>query len=633
MALTLGLKLRISNLTALIAAVLTTGLQAWHKFTATTWTGANRLPDSSPGGTNTAALYTGRGLSFDGVNDVVTIGATGVTVKTVVFYAYPDTTTQAFMQLQSSGAVRIEIATGTLSATGFTSPTLYVNGAASSTVAATTWQQIAVTSATGVSASNVLLGQSNTTYLSGDLSNVKFFSTELSAAQIAELYANPEQALPTGSVAADLVGWWRLLEISSQSFAFDAKLTKSGLISGASPVTAQPSPLPQFSLANQTHQMWFDHSNDYIDLGTRSASSQLSFYFKVFVNSTTGSANGFFTWGKTRCISTFTNLITFDSDYDITPVAFNSGFTFAAGVVQHYIITQSGTSLKLYQNGTHRQTVVSNVIDTASSAAYLGRGLGSYLGGTLYEFAYWNVELTAGECLDVYNGTPQSAQSSALKAWHINNGTDNAAWVDLSGNSVNGTVNGSPNSILVPNGTTANTTPTGYNVRNLNNGNFIGNSTGYATITDAATLDITTNITLEAWVKPFAVSSAQTIIGKNSAYALGITAAGKPVFTKWTSAASTATATTTTTVTAYVWTHLAATYDGTNVKIYINGTLNTTTAVSGAIDATATDVLLGALTSSTELFNGYIDSAKVYSAALTASQVLTNYTVEATEYA
>ena len=165
-----------------------------------------------------------------------------------------------------------------------------------------------------------------------------------------------------------------------------------------------------------------------------------------------------------------------------------------------------------------------------------------------------------------------------------------------------------------------------------NAGELILNGEGYASVADAATLDITTAITLEAWVKPFSVTSAQTIIGKNSAYALGINASGKPVFSKWTSTTKTATATTTTALTANTWCHLAATYDGVNVKIYINGSLDTTTAVSGAIDSTATAVLLGALTTSTELFNGYIDSAKVDSEDKSAADVLNNYNAELSSY-
>lgn len=631
----------MSNLTALIAAVLTTGLQAWHKFTATTWSGSNRLPDSSPVGTNTAALYTGRGLSFEGVNDVVTVGATGVTVKTVVFYAYPDTTTQAFMQLQSTGAVRIEISGGTLSATGFTSPTLYVNGAASSTVAATTWQQIAVTSATGVSASNVLFGQSNTTYLSGDLSNVKFFSTQLTAQQIAELYANPEQALPTGSVAAELVGWWPMMAGTNNSNSMDGTTNrKHGTISGATDMTKLPSPVPQIAITSFNKMMAFDGTDDRVTLSNSIFNPDNAHTVAMHIFLISNDFGGIFSGGSTDFGIRLSSGRLRVSKIGVSD-AINGNTQLADGGLKYVTLTRTGNDWEIKINNVSDATATTALTFTATNKN-IGEANTAYFKGHIKSVAVWNKKLTDAEITALYNGgdvinaatnSGDYVSAANLVGYWINTGTFNSDWIDRSTAGNNGTVAGSPGLAVIPAGLTSGKDILGNSFSFTNTGQLITNGQGYALITDAASLDITTNITLEAWVKPFTVTSAQTIIGKNTAYALGVTAAGKPVFSKWTSTTKTATATTTTTVTANVWTHLAATYDGTNVKIYINGTLNTTTAVSGAIDATATDVLLGALTSSTELFNGYIDSAKVYSAALTATQVLTNYSVESTEYA
>lgn len=648
----LGLKLRLSNITSLIASVYTTGLQMWHKFTATTWTGSNRLPDSSPIGTNTAALYTGRGLSFDGVNDVVTIGDTGVTVKTVVFYAYPDSTTTAFMQLQSTGAVRIEISSGTLSATGFTTPTLYVNGAASSTVAATTWQQIAVTSATGVSASNVLLGQSNTTYYGGDLSNVKMFSVQLSAGQIAELYANPEQALPTGVSASELVGWWQLA--SSIDYSIDATSgRKHGVISGATNIFQITSPLKQISLESLNKMMWFDGVNDNISFsGVTGINGTSNVTVLCFLRKLSTGGDYVFSFPNTTAGINGLDLY----------IAFNS-VTFHAKTVSTLLTaTKSGTI------NTFQSIMVAGTYDGANAIAYLNNSSGTPVSGTgnlnlnasnqmfigdfsnggwsdafngiVEVFAIYNKALSSAELLEIYNGgngfdlrtnSGNYVSAANLKGYYLNKGINNVDWVDLSSSGNNGTVNGSPILGIFTKGVN-NEDIIGNSIYNNNSNNFIGNGSEYALIPDAATLDITTNITLEAWIKPFTVSSNQTVIGKNNAYALNVTSGAKLQFSRWSSTVN-GTVSSSTSLVINTWYHVAATYDGTTTVIYINGAQDTSSgAITGSIDATATDVLMGALTSSTNLFSGYLDSVKVYNQVLTAAQILGNYNAEKSSY-
>lgn len=649
MALALGLRMKIGNFTALVAGVVTTSLQAWHKFTASAWSGSNRLPDSSPVGTNTAALYTGRGLSFDGVNDVVTVGATGATVRTVIFYAYPDTSTQAFMQLQSTGAVRIEIASGTLSATGFTTPTLYVNGVASSTVAATTWQMIAVTSATGVSASNLLLGQSNTTYYSGDMSNVKMFSTELSAGQIAELYANPEQALPTGSVAADLVGWWAL----NDAISFDAKNNKSGVISGATDISLIDSAVYQPALIGQSTRMVFDGVNDYIDMGGTmiEASSNLSFMFWGIFDCTSNCGLATYSHtGGTHANAAFfidtSGRVQFSDNNDEQKSSAVSPFVKSGSVCCIIVTKNSSNNVAFYINGSAAGTssFTTWVAGSAVSSISIGRRTTTYCKGCLLSFSIWNSVLTSAEVTALYNSgaflsplanSGNYVSATTCVAHYLNTGNATTNWVNLANPGISNatSITGTPSNMYVVEGLTAGKDLHGFTLTNSNSGYFIGNSNAYASITDAATLDITSAITLEAWVKPFSVSAAQTIIGKNSAYALNITSSAKLQFQRW-SATVSGTVNSSASISANAWTHVAVTYDGTTTKLYINGAQDTSsTSISGAIDATATDVLLGALTSSTQLFNGYIDSAKVYAAANTASNVLNNYSAEQTDYA
>ncbi|OYT12785.1 MAG: hypothetical protein B6I19_08550, partial [Bacteroidetes bacterium 4572_114] len=96
-------------------------------------------------------------LDFDGVDDYVDIGTGPVSVKSVEFWAYPATITEYFIDL--NGTAYISSSAGTISATGFALPTIYVDGIASTTVVAGKWQHITVTTATGIDASDLDIGR------------------------------------------------------------------------------------------------------------------------------------------------------------------------------------------------------------------------------------------------------------------------------------------------------------------------------------------------------------------------------------------------------------------------------------------------------------------------------------------
>jgi len=70
------------------------------------------------------------------------------------------------------------------------------------------------------------------------------------------------------------------------------------------------------------------------------------------------------------------------------------------------------------------------------------------------------------------------------------------------------------------------------------------------------------------------------------------------------------------------WYNVGATYDGNNLKLYLNGNLVGTQAATGAIAADASLLTLGRNPiASTKYFNGKIDEVRVFNSALTASQL------------
>ena len=69
------------------------------------------------------------------------------------------------------------------------------------------------------------------------------------------------------------------------------------------------------------------------------------------------------------------------------------------------------------------------------------------------------------------------------------------------------------------------------------------------------------------------------------------------------------------------WSHIAATYDGSAVKVYINGTLASSNNVSGPITTSGLPLRIGGNSVWSEWFSGQIDDVRIYDRALDASEL------------
>jgi hypothetical protein len=143
-------------------------------------------------------------------------------------------------------------------------------------------------------------------------------------------------------------------------------------------------------------------------------------------------------------------------------------------------------------------------------------------------------------------------------------------------------------------------------------------------------------MTLEAWVRPTvtaakwsaAVVKEQTSDPANDiAYALyTANGAGNPpsvhgLFGSGSGADKSAVGTST--LTLNTWTHLAGTYDGTALRLYVNGALVATFAQTGSMTATTGALRIGG-DFSNEFFTGLIDEVRVYNRALSQTEIQTD---------
>ena len=158
-----------------------------------------------------------------------------------------------------------------------------------------------------------------------------------------------------------------------------------------------------------------------------------------------------------------------------------------------------------------------------------------------------------------------------------------------------------------------------------NSGLQFNGTSSLVTVPDSNSLDLTTGMTLEAWVKPDVVGNWETLLFKEQsagdAYALyGSTDTGAPEVQVFTGGASHATRAPTP-LPINAWTHLAATYDGSNLRLYVNGAQVASTAVTGPI-ATSSGVLhMGSNSVWNERYTGGMDEVRVYNRALSASEI------------
>jgi len=169
----------------------------------------------------------------------------------------------------------------------------------------------------------------------------------------------------------------------------------------------------------------------------------------------------------------------------------------------------------------------------------------------------------------------------------------------------------------------------------------------WVTVTDLASatspLKLTTGMTIEAWVNPINMSGWETVLMKERgiqgegllSYALyahdgAPLALGTPTPAGYIRVNPTATTTDravrgTSTLPQNTWSHIAVTYDGANMRFYVNGALVGTTAGTGTIAETNGAIRIGGNNSSLqEFFQGKIDEVRVYNRALTQTEIATD---------
>jgi hypothetical protein len=151
----------------------------------------------------------------------------------------------------------------------------------------------------------------------------------------------------------------------------------------------------------------------------------------------------------------------------------------------------------------------------------------------------------------------------------------------------------------------------------------------WVTVADAPDLRPTNALTLEAWVRPKELNDFATVLMKQRstglAYALYATdpdrSARPPSAYVRAIGHGDVGAGAEDILPLNTWTHLAATYDGTLLRMYVDGTLVGTVTVGGDLSDTGDVLRIGGNSTWGEYFSGLIDDVRIYNRALTADEI------------
>lgn len=148
----------------------------------------------------------------------------------------------------------------------------------------------------------------------------------------------------------------------------------------------------------------------------------------------------------------------------------------------------------------------------------------------------------------------------------------------------------------------------------------------WVTVNDSDSLDLTSGMTLEAWVKPASLGGYNSVLVKESSNAVGLAYQlyannGYPQPAAYIYTASDRMVAGTTALALDAWSHLAVTYDGAMLRLYVGGVQVAARAEADPVAATTNPLRIGGDAPFGEYFHGLIDEVRVYNRALSPAEI------------
>ena len=443
----------------------------------------------------------------------------------------------------------------------------------------------------------------------------------------------------------------------------EVTLSDSYAITGASYITAQPY-IPQHTMSSYSKKMIFDGSDDSVGCGSDSTIDD------VF----DGSGGTWSCWvsAKTEGESNNGNVITkgnvhlrvtddggspcvkFLKSFDGTVVNWRTDLDLTYNKLMHIAVTYDADSVsndpKIYINGveqtiTESETPSGTRDSDASNNFVIGGSSSNNYDGFIDEVSIFNKILTETEVQEIFNNglaldcRDHSASSNLIAYWR-NSGID--TWDDLSTNSNDGTVSGSPTTIKLQEVPHFNKDSLGLPMNRVRQKGLNLDGDSYVQADDDSSLGaMDDGFTCAFWYRHFEnidTSNYSYLVTKGTGLATNVdhgfaasvynnkiyadlnTADGRFTVNYTIGAASSS---------SPVWYYITATYNGSDeLELYIDATSRGTDAVTGSVSATAEayPITIG---TDKNYYSGearaVVDEVKWYNRVLTQAEINRNY--------
>jgi hypothetical protein len=646
---------------------------------ATTTTTTNkplnpRAQDLSPKGYNRAALFSGKALDFDGVNDQITItnglnaiagnrititawvrldagtnyypsiiankvnGADGfcllLTPDEKIFFQYDGTG----QQIEDGGTIevgRTYFLTATYDGTNLKT---YINGTLTATSATATGKAVA---AAGDLTIYVGTQDTGVGYWNGLIAGVRVFNTALTAAQVADLYLNPEKITPDGVATSALKLWLPMMEGAGASAYDGSGNGNDGTINGATWTAGVGAPVAQTALVS-----W----NKGINLVQYSEAFDNAAWNKDYMTAT---ANAIAAPNGTTTADTLSNNTTNATHrfYQSLQAFTGTGalsFSVYLKYKDHRYISYGLTDDSQYRaqivvdllNGT----ITDNFVDgstTITSSTLTALGDGWYkLSATINATGAWlNNLYVLGVMLN---------QSTFTSAGYAGTGTGVYIWgaqanIGTAQPYIKTNATAQTSAVLVPEGLTAGASIFGTDIitpRNAFALNLDGAS--WAQVGDNASVDLQYPATLEIWTYQFggelsANNKYVPLFDKaptsNGGGGITLRRYSQTELTTYGYLGIGGSFLTYGSLTYNAWNHIVAVVDTNSQKIYVNGTLVINATNSWTLSTNSEPMRMGyAPTDGVQYFYGSLANPRIYNRALTAAEVLRNYNADKAKF-
>ncbi len=417
---------------------------------------------TTPSWQSESQCISGKCLYYQGSTAYTSIGTSVPNVQSVSFWVKPKTNAETLVDFDG-GTHYISASAGTITATGFSSSTIYVNGKSGNTLTANAWQHIEVTTATAFTASAITIGKQSTNYLNGFIDEFTLYDYARSSSQVKLDFTSRSSRSGVGArfgpdtgntLSNGLVGYWKMDEAAwgTPNCSTDVTMDSSGNGANGDACPTSTGPVGG-NVGKFGKAVAFDGSDDYIPINgsTVYATMNSPFSASAWVNLTDFSTSNYPVVIALRSDDTDPWFIILSNQTNFLGVSIGNDNSFAGiktdtptasltGAWHHIAVSYNGqgsgamTNFKIYLDGQLQTNIASGTYASHSQTTSIGyNGGGNRWYGSIDEVRVYNRALSTSDVNQLYNWAP-----GPIGYWKMDENTGTTIY-DTSGNGYNGT--------------------------------------------------------------------------------------------------------------------------------------------------------------------------------------------------